>query len=119
MSSVHTGPGLIFGDVATPSYGATFTNSSLDQKYAIFGTSLAKTFNRHPENWLDFERTHVDGTEANGQQDQLFATQAITSSSSYRCRLLSSSDHRWPHAQANQNKLRNNYNGLWAQTIGG
>ncbi len=109
--------GLIFGDVATPSYGATFTNSSLDQKYAIFGTSLAKTFNRHTVKFgWDFERTHVDGTEANGQQDQLFATQADYEQFGpidAGFFLLLTIGGLTP--QANQIKLRNNYNGLWAQ----
>ncbi len=109
--------GLIFGDVATPSYGATFTDSSLRQKYAIFGTSLAKTFNRHTVKFgWDFERTHVDGTEANGQQDQLFATQADYEQFGpidAGFFLLLTIGGLTP--QANQIKLRNNYNGLWIQ----
>ena len=109
--------GLIFGDVATPSYGATFTDSSLRQKYAIFGTSLAKTFNRHTAKFgWDFERTHVDGTEANGQQDQLFATQADYEQFGpidAGFFLLLTIGGLTP--QANQIKLRNNYNGLWIQ----
>jgi hypothetical protein len=109
--------GGIFGDLGQPNYGATFTPSSLDQKYATFGASLAKTIGRHTVKFgWDFERTQVDGVEANLQQDQLFATQA-----DYQqfgpidagFFLLLTTGGLTP--QANQIKLRNNYNGLWVQ----
>ncbi len=75
FSSFTTGG--IFGDLGTPNYGATFTPSTIHQKYGTFGASLAKTINRHSLKFgWDFERTQVDGVEANAQQDQLFATQA-------------------------------------------
>jgi hypothetical protein len=107
----------IFGDLGQPSYGATFTPSTLDQKYGIFDASLAKTIGRHSLKFgWDFEHTHVDGVEANGQQDQLFATQA-----DYQqfgpidagFFLLFTSGGLTP--QANQIKLRNDYTGLWIQ----
>jgi hypothetical protein len=109
--------GGIFGDLGQPSYGATFTPSTLDQKYATFGASLAKTIGRHTIKFgWDFERTQVDGVEANLQQDQLFATEA-----DYQqfgpidagFFLLLTTGGLTP--QANQIKLRNNYNGLWVQ----
>ena len=64
----------------------------------------------------DFERTHVDGVEANGLNDQLFATQA-----DYQqfgpvdagFFLLLTVGGLTP--QANQIHLRNNYDGLWIQ----
>src|SRR2546430_1376983 len=75
FSSFTTGG--VFGDQGQFSYGATFTPSTLEQKYEIFGASLAKTVSRHTLKFgWDFERTHVDGVEANGQNNQLFATQA-------------------------------------------
>jgi len=69
---------LIFGDVATPSYGATFTNSSLDQKYAIFGTSLQKTFNRHTVKiWLGLRAPPTStARKPMGSRISCFATQA-------------------------------------------
>ena len=109
--------GGIFGDVGTPSYGSLFTPSNLDQKYGTFGASLAKTINRHTLKFgWDFERTQVDGTEANAQQDQLFATvsdyeQFGPIDSGFF--LLLTTGGLTP--QANQIKLRNNYNGLWIQ----
>jgi hypothetical protein len=115
FSSYTTGG--IFGDVGTPQYGATFTPSSISQKYGIFGANLAKTFNRHvlKLGW-DFERTLVNGVEANVQQDQLFATEADylqfgpVDAGFF---LLATTGGLTP--QANDIKLRNNYNGLWIQ----
>lgn len=109
--------GGIFGDLGVPSYGALFTPSTLDQKYVTFGASLAKTIDRHTIKFgWDFERTQVDGVEAALQQDQLFATQA-----DYQqfgpidagFFLLLTTGGLTP--QANQIKLRNNYDGLWLQ----
>ncbi len=115
FSSFTTGG--LFGDVATPNYGATFTPSNLGQKYGTFGASLAKTVNRHTFKFgWDFEHTHVDGVEASGQQDQLFATQADYEQFGpidAGFFLLFTRGGLTP--QANQIKLRNNYNGLWIQ----
>ncbi len=109
--------GGIFGDLGQPSFGATFTPSTLEQKYVTFGTSLTKTIHRHTLKFgWDFERTHVDGVEANGQQDQLFATQpdfeqfGPINSGFF---LLLTIGGLTP--QANDIKLRNNYDGLWIQ----
>jgi outer membrane receptor protein involved in Fe transport len=91
----------IFGDVATP----------------IYGTSAAKNFGRHTVKFgWDFERTQVDGTEANGVQDQLFATQADYEQFgpiNAGFFLLLTIGGETP--QANQIKLRNSYNGLFVQ----
>jgi hypothetical protein len=115
FSSFTTGG--LFGDVATPNYGATFTASNLDQKYGTFGASLAKNVNRHTFKFgWDFEHTHVDGGEASAQQDQLFATQADYEQFGpidAGFFLLFTRGGLTP--QASQIKLRNNYNGLWIQ----
>jgi hypothetical protein len=67
----------IFGDQGQFSYGATYTPSTLEQKYGTFGASLAKSINRHTIKFgWDYEHTHVDGVEANLQNDQLFTTEA-------------------------------------------
>lgn len=116
-NGVATGPYGIFGDQGQFSYGATFTPSTLEQKYGIAGASLAKTITRHSVKFgWDFERTHVDGVEANGQNDQLFATQADYQQFgpvNAGFFLLLNIGGLTP--QANQIKLRNNYNGLWLQ----
>jgi len=115
FSSFTTGG--VFGDQGQFSYGATFTPSTLEQKYEIFGASLAKTVSRHTLKFgWDFERTHVDGVEANGQNNQLFATQADYQQFgpiNAGFFLLLNIGGLTP--QANQIKLRNNFNGLWVQ----
>jgi len=115
FSSFTTGG--LFGDLGQFSYGAIFTPSTLEQKYGTFGASLAKTLNRHTVKFgWDYEHTHVDGLEADLQNDQLFATQA-----DYQqfgpidagFFLLLTRGGLTP--QANQIHLRNNYDGLWIQ----
>jgi hypothetical protein len=109
--------GGIFGDLGQPTIGFLFTPSNLDQKYGTFGASLAKTIGRHTLKFgWDFERTQVDGVEANGQQDQLFATvpdyeQFGPIDSGFF--LLLTIGGLTP--EANNIKLRNNYDGLWLQ----
>jgi Carboxypeptidase regulatory-like domain/TonB dependent receptor/TonB-dependent Receptor Plug Domain len=109
--------GLIFGDVASPSFGALFTPSTLDQKYATFGASLAKTLGRHTIKFgWDFERTQVDGVEAAGQFAQLFATQAdYQQFGPVDAGFFTLTTTGGLTPQANQIKLRNNYDGLWIQ----
>ena len=109
--------GGVFGDLATPEFGATFTPSNLNQEYGTFGASLAKTLGHHTIKFgWDFERTQVDGVEANGQQNQLFATQADYEQFGpvdAGFFLLLTTGGLTP--EANKIKLRNNYNGLWIQ----
>ena len=115
FSSYTTGG--IFGDQGAFSYGALFTPSTLDQKYGTFGASLAKTISTHTLKFgADFEHTHVDGVEANLQQNQLFATEADYEQFGpvdAGFFLLLTTGGLTP--QANQIKLRNNYTGLWIQ----
>jgi Carboxypeptidase regulatory-like domain/TonB dependent receptor/TonB-dependent Receptor Plug Domain len=109
--------GGIGGDAGSPSFGSTLTPSSLDQQYATLGASLAKTIGRHTLKFgWDFERTHVDGMEANFQHDQLFATQGDFQQFgpiNAGFFLLATVGGLTP--QTNQIKLRNNYDGLWVQ----
>jgi hypothetical protein len=116
-NGMASGPYGIFGDQGQFSYGATFTPSTVEQKYGIFGASLAKTASRHSIKFgWDFEHTHVDGVEASLVNDQLFATQADYQqfgpiNSGFF--LLLTVGGLTP--QANQIKLRNNFDGLWLQ----
>lgn len=107
----------LFGDLGNVTYGATFTPSNIDQKYGTLGANLAKTLGRVTLKFgWDFERTQVNGVEANVQQDQLFATESDylqfgpIDSGFF---LLATTGGLTP--QANDIKLRNNYNGIWAQ----
>jgi hypothetical protein len=107
----------IFGDLGQFIYGATFTPSSVEQKYGTFGASLAKTVGRHTFKFgWDYEHTHVDGNEANAQQDQLFATEpdyVQFGPINAGFFLLLTIGGLTP--QANQIKLRNSYDGFWVQ----
>ena len=109
--------GTLFGDQPPVEFGATFTPSNIEQKYGTFGVNLAKTLGRVALKFgWDFERTQVDGVEANLQFDQLFATvpdylQFGPVDAGFF--LLATTGGLTP--QANDIKLRNNYNGLWAQ----
>jgi hypothetical protein len=107
----------IFGDEGQFSYGATFTPSTLEQKYGTFGASLAKSINRHTIKFgWDYEHTHVDGVESSALNDQLFATESDylqfgpINSGFF---LLLSIGGLTP--QANDIHLRNNYDGFWFQ----
>ena len=116
-NGVLTGPFSIFGDLGQPTYGATFTPSNIDQKYGTFAASLAKTIGPHTVKFgWDFEHTQVDGTEASLQQNQLFATEADylqfgpVDAGFF---LLLTVGGLTP--EANQIRLRNNYDGFWIQ----
>jgi len=64
---VFGNPQITFGSVTTP--------SELDQKYGFLGANMAKTIGRHTIKFgWDYQYTHVDGNEANVQDNQLFAT---------------------------------------------
>ncbi|HEY6945846.1 MAG TPA: TonB-dependent receptor [Candidatus Acidoferrum sp.] len=107
----------LFGDSGFVNYGATRTPSNIDQKYGTFGANLAKTLDRHTLKFgWDFERTQVDGVEANVQQDQLFATVADYlqfGPIDAGFFLLATTGGATP--QGNDIKLRNNYDGFWIQ----
>jgi hypothetical protein len=115
FSSYTTGG--VFGDLGQPEYGAEFTPSNIDQKYGIFGASLAKTWKQHTLKFgWDFERTHVDGVEANALENQLFATAAdYEQFGPINAGFFTLLTIGGLTPQANDIKLRNNYDGLWVQ----
>jgi hypothetical protein len=111
------GTGGIFGDLGQFGFGATFTPSTLHQKYGTFGSSLAKTVSRHTIKFgWDFERTQVDGVEGNLLNNQLFTTESDflqfgpVDAGFF---LLLTVGGLTP--QANDIHLRNNYDGFWIQ----
>jgi len=115
FSGYNTGD--LFGDLGQVTFGSITTPSNLDQKYVTLGASVARTFGRHTFKlgW-DFERTHVDGMEANLQENQLFATLADYAqfgpiNSGFF--LLLTTGGLTP--QANEIHLRNNYDGMFLQ----
>jgi outer membrane receptor protein involved in Fe transport len=115
FSSLNTGG--LFGDQPQVKFGPGHTALILDQKYVSLGANLAKQAGRH--GWKfgwDFQRTHVDGTEASNLFNQLFATVAdfqtfgAVDSGVY---FLTAQDGLTP--QNNLIALRNNYNGAFVQ----
>ena len=115
FSSVNTGG--LFGDLGFVSVGPGFTPLDLKQKYASFGSNIAKQFGKH--NWKfgwDFERTIVDGNEAKNLVEQLFATVAAQQQFGFQqsgTYVLDAQSNDDPNAL--RIRLRNNYNGLFVQ----
>ncbi len=69
--------GTLFGDLGFVTFGAQETPGQIDQEYTSFGANLAKTVGRHGLKFgVDFQRTKVDGVEAQLVFNQLFATEA-------------------------------------------
>src|SRR3984893_16378752 len=107
----------IFGDLGIFNYGAALTPSTLKQKYGTFGASLARTISRHTVKFgWDYEHTHVEGVEANLQNNQLFATQADYQQfgpvdAGFFLHLTTGG----LTPQANAIHLQNNYDGFWIQ----
>src|SRR6266550_3899343 len=109
--------GQLFGDQGQVQFGPGHTNLLIDQKYVSIGANLAKQIRRHDVKFgWDFQRTHVDGIEANNLFNQLFATIddlgtfGPVSSGVYFLNAqggLAASD--------NTIRLRNNYNGTFLQ----
>ncbi len=115
FSSLNTGG--LFGDQPQVEFGAGHTALILHQKYVSLGANLAKQAGRH--GWKfgwDFQRTHVDGTEASNLLNQLFATTAdlqtfgAVNSGVY---FLSAQGGVTP--EDNLIALHNNYNGAFVQ----
>jgi outer membrane receptor protein involved in Fe transport len=110
--------GGVFGDI-TPqiTFGSITTRSNLDQQYAIFGASLAKTMAQHTLKFgWDFERTQVDGTEASLLTNQLFATlDDYATFGPINSGFFTVYTIGGETPEANKIRLRNDYNGLFVQ----
>jgi len=98
-------------------FGAGFTPLLFQPHYTSTGAHFDKVVHRHyiKLGW-DFQRTHVDGAEGGNLLNQLFATTADfgqfgpVNSGVYVLTKVAG-----PTAQDNMVRLRNNYNGLFAQ----
>jgi hypothetical protein len=115
FSSLDTGG--FFGDVSQELVGPGFTPLLLDQKYLSTGANLARQFGRHGLKFgWDLQRLHVKGTEAVNIFDALFATV----SDFEHFGLENSGVHGLfvtggTTPDQNRIRLRNTYNGLFAQ----
>jgi hypothetical protein len=109
--------GRLTGDLGQVQFGAGFTPLLLKQHYLSTGVNLNKIAGRHDIKFgWDFQRTRVDGVEAGNVLNQLFATTADFSqfgpvnSGVYVLRTVAGLT-----PDDNAIRLRNNYNGLFAQ----
>lgn len=109
--------GQLFGDQGQVQFGPGHNDLIIKQKYVSIGANVAKQAGRH--SWKfgwDYQRTHVDGTEANNLFNQLFGTIADLGtfgpidSGVY---FLNQQGGLTPND--NRIRLRNNYNGAFVQ----
>lgn len=115
FSSLSTGQ--LFGDLGQVQFGPGHTPLDVKQKYVSLGASLSKQVRGHSFKFgWDYQRMVADGIEATNLFNQLFATVAdfekfgpITSG----VYLLTQQGGATP--QDNIIRLRNNYNGVFAQ----
>lgn len=109
--------GKLFGNLGQAEFGAGFTPLVLDPQYTSTGAHFDKMRGRHEIKFgWDFQRTRVDGTEANNLFNQLFATTSDfaqfgpVDSGVYVLTKVGG-----PTPADNLIRLRNNYNGLFVQ----
>jgi outer membrane receptor protein involved in Fe transport len=109
--------GRLTGDLGQVEFGAGFTPLLLQQQYTSTGAHFGKVVQRHEIKFgWDFQHTHVDGVEAGNLLNQLFATTSDfgqfgpVNSGVYVLTTVAG-----PTPQDNLIRLRNNYDGLFAQ----
>lgn len=109
--------GTFFGDFPSVSFGNIFTASNLDQQYTSFTANADKLFGYHDVKFgWNFLRTKVDGFEALGQREQLFATVAdFATFGPINAGFFTVTTAGGLTPEANEIHLRNNYDGLFAQ----
>lgn len=115
FSNLNTGQ--LSGDQGQVRFGPGHTALTLDQKYVSVGANLGKQAGRHgwKVGW-DFQRTRVNGNEANNLLNQLFATGSDLGTFGpvdAGVYFLNEQGGRTP--QDNTIRLRNNYNGVFVQ----
>ncbi len=114
FSGLDTGD--LFGDQGQVSYGAGYSPLQLSQRYLSFGSNVTKHIGRHDlkAGW-DLQYTHVDGTESNALFNQLFSTESdLTQFGPTNSGVYYLSEQGGDTA-ADQIRLRNYYNGIFAQ----
>jgi hypothetical protein len=115
FSSLTTG--TLFGDLGSVELDPGYTPLNLNQEYASFGVGFTKALGR--QTWKagwDFERTIVNGAEANSLFNQLLAT---TSDLSQFGPINAGLHFLTVQGNSDPNglkiRLRNNYDGLYVQ----
>jgi hypothetical protein len=115
FSSLDTG--RLSGDQGQVKFGPGHTALTLKEKYASVGTNLAKQIGVHELKFgWDFQRTSVDGTEANNLLNQLFATSAdLGAFGPVDAGVYFLNQQGGATPQDNLIRLRNSYNGAFVQ----
>jgi hypothetical protein len=106
----------LFGDQGQVSYGAGYTQQVIKQDYISFGSNAAKHWGNHDfkAGW-DFQHTHVNGTESDSLFNQLFSTEADLAQFGSTDSGLYYLTEQGGTAAQNAIRLRNYYNGVFAQ----
>jgi hypothetical protein len=115
FSSLDTGRGP--GDLGQVLYGPGHSPLGLDQKYVALGANVTKEVKRHAFKFgWDFERTHVDGTEALNFADQLWGLVSnLVQFGPVNSGIQILDVQGGVTPQDNLIRLRNNYDGLFLQ----
>ena len=115
FSSFETG--RLSGDQGQVKFGPGHTPLTLKEKYASLGTNLAKQLRAHGLKFgWDFQRTAVDGTEANNLLNQLFATSAdLGTFGPVNAGVYDLNQQGGTALQDDVIRLRNTYNGAFVQ----
>ena len=109
--------GQLFGDQGQVQFGPGHNNLLIKQKYVSVGANLAKPIRSHELKFgWDYQRTHVDGTEANNLFNQLFATISdLGTFGPIDSGVYFLNAQGGLAASDNTIRLRNNYNGAFVQ----
>lgn len=109
--------GGLFGNLGQVSFGPGYNPFTFYQKYISAGTNIARQFGPHNLKFgWDYQNTKVDGAEPNNFFTQLFATEAdFTQFGPINSGVNLITLQAGPTPQDNLVRIRNNYNGLFAQ----
>ena len=109
--------GDLFGNLGQVSFGPGYNSFTFYQKYISLGSSVGRQIGSHNLKFgWDYQNTKVDGAEPNNFFTQLFATEAdFTQFGPIDSGLNLITLQGGPTPQDNLVRLRNNYNGLYAQ----
>ena len=115
FSSFNTGG--LFGDLGSFGFGNQATRTALDQKYTSLSANATKLFGYHNVKFgWNFLRTKVDGIESQLQSLQLFATVPdFIAFGPFNAGFFTVTTVGGLTPAANDIRLRNDYNALFAQ----
>src|SRR5262249_20822279 len=109
--------GDLFGNLGQVSFGPGYNSFVFYQKYVSTGSNAARQFGAHNLKFgWDYQNTKVDGAEPNNFFTQLFATEAdFTEFGPIDSGVNLITLQAGPPPQHNRVRIRNDYNGLFAE----